>query len=271
MQLEQKGVYLNGSYIVQRVLSKFRQDLQRRVLKDQIESYYSEREWSMGLKKVRDKKSGTLEDIEILLDTGADRSFIQRQLADDLVLPVMNKVDLSVCTIGDKSLKRQQYDVTPLQIWDASEDSHNFHLCKTDFITEKAKQVQLTPGDVEYLQNKNIRLSKMEHTSVNPQVLLGCDQLWPLLSTTNPQHVLPSGLMVIPSKLGYLLSGRQEQSSDKKHSLRKSENFHITRVGALDAEEVDEWDRYWSLDSSGIEDYAGTKCEEKAQVNAKIT
>ncbi|KAK6763593.1 hypothetical protein RB195_024060 [Necator americanus] len=222
-----------------------------------------------GLAKVRNK-SGKLQDIEILLDTGADRSFIQRQLADDLELPITNKVDLSVYTFGDKSPKRQQYDVTPLQIWDALGGSHNLHLCKTDVITEKAKQVQLTSDDLKYLQKKNVRLSKREDTSENPQVLLGCDQLWPLLSTTSPQHMLPSGLMVIPSKLGYLLSGRQERSSDRKHSLRKSENFHIARIGALDAEEVDEWDRYWSLDSSGIEEYGGSKCEEKAQVNAKI-
>ncbi|ETN71549.1 hypothetical protein NECAME_14172 [Necator americanus] len=42
------------------------------------------------------------------------------------------------------------------------------------------------------------------------------------------------------------------------------------RISALDAEEVEEWDRCWSLESSGIEEYAGTKCEEKAQVNAEI-
>ncbi|KAK6760698.1 hypothetical protein RB195_021961 [Necator americanus] len=222
------------------------------------------------LAKVRNKKSGNLQDIEILLDTGADRSFIHGQLADDLELSITNKVDLSVYTFGDKSPKRQKYDVTPLQIWDALGDSHTFHLCKTDVITEKAKQVQLTSEDVEYLQKKNIKLSKKEHTSVNPQVLLGCDQLWPLLSTTNPQHILPSGLMVIPSKLGYLLSGRQERSSEKKYSLRKSGNFHSARISALDAEEVEEWDRYWSLESSGIEEYAGTKCEEKAQINAEI-
>ncbi|ETN83989.1 hypothetical protein NECAME_17300 [Necator americanus] len=44
-----------------------------------------------GIAKVRNEKSGDFQDIEILLDTGADRSFIQKQLADELELPIMNK------------------------------------------------------------------------------------------------------------------------------------------------------------------------------------
>ncbi|EYC20962.1 hypothetical protein Y032_0020g155 [Ancylostoma ceylanicum] len=223
-----------------------------------------------GVAKVRNEKSGKLQDIEILLDTGADRSFILRQLAEDLELPIMDKVDLSVYTFGDKFPKRQQYDVSRLQIWDALGDTHNLHLCKTDTITEKAKQVRLTPEDVEYLQKKSITLSKKEDTPVNPQILLGCDQLWPLLSTTSPQYMLPSGLMVIPSKLGYLLSGRQERSSDKQHQRRKSEDFNMARIGTLDTEDIDKWDHYWSLDSSGIEEFGGAKHEEKAHINTKI-
>ncbi|CAJ0588693.1 unnamed protein product [Cylicocyclus nassatus] len=34
--------------------------------------------------------------------------------------------------------------------------------------------------------------------------------------------------------------------------------------------ELDLWDRYWSLDSAGIEEYTGSKYSEKAKINEKV-
>ncbi|KAK5967135.1 hypothetical protein GCK32_021621 [Trichostrongylus colubriformis] len=219
-----------------------------------------------GTAKVHDKRTKMLKEVEILLDTGADRSFILNQLADELKLPRTNTVELSVYTFGNKTPRHQKCEITELQIWDAQGDSHTLSLHKTDVISAKAKQILLTPEDVEYLHREEIALAQNTRTPVNPQILLGCDQLWPLLHTMNPQHTLPSGLFVIPSKLGYLLSGRQvipeqrkpattrnNDSSDKGNGIH--DNPQSTLINTLDAEEIEQWDRYWSLDTGGIEEF----------------
>ncbi|KHJ93786.1 hypothetical protein OESDEN_06298 [Oesophagostomum dentatum] len=63
----------------------------------------------------------------------------------------------------------------------------------------------------------------------------GCDQLWPLLSTANPQYLLPSA-----------------------------------KVCTIGVEETNQWDRYCSLYSSGIEEYTQLKTAEKAAINDKV-
>ncbi|XGW20487.1 hypothetical protein V3C99_003912, partial [Haemonchus contortus] len=139
---------------------------------------------------------------------------------------------------------------------------------------KKGKQARLTSEDRKYLQQQGITLTKSEKTLTNPQVLLGCDTLWPLLNCTGTLHVLPSGLFAIPSKLGYLLSGKQELCRRKGITDTKvndsGEKTTIAQLNAQEAEELERWDRYWSLDTCGIEEFTGTKNAEKSHVNEKV-
>ncbi|KAK6058168.1 hypothetical protein COOONC_04265 [Cooperia oncophora] len=74
----------------------------------------------------------------------------------------------------------------------------------------KDRQLQLTDKDLAFVSRHNIRISKPTQTVTSkPQVLLGCDQLWGLLEAPLPRYRLPSGLQLIPSQLGYLLTGKQ--------------------------------------------------------------
>uniref|UniRef100_A0A7I4YWU5 SKA2 domain-containing protein n=1 Tax=Haemonchus contortus TaxID=6289 RepID=A0A7I4YWU5_HAECO len=46
-QLEQKGVSLNGSFTIQKILAKFKQSLQRKILQQRFETDHREDDWSM--------------------------------------------------------------------------------------------------------------------------------------------------------------------------------------------------------------------------------
>ncbi|VDK40164.1 unnamed protein product [Cylicostephanus goldi] len=222
-----------------------------------------------GVAKVR-TKSGEMKAIDILLDTGADKSFIKRKLADDLQLPTTGSVELSVFTFGSDIPKKQRYEISPLQIWDEKGNVHDLVLCKTETITEKIKSARLTKPDTEFLRKHNIALCKTEKTEINPDVLLGCDQLWPLLNTSCRQQILPSGLIAIPSKLGYLLTGRQQCGGIMRNMDEAPCRAITTTLSTSEMNELDLWDRYWSLDSAGVEEYTGSKYSEKAKVNEKV-
>lgn len=146
-----------------------------------VESHRSKVLLLTGVAKVRNERTGNLQEVEVLLDTGTDKSFINKQLADELELSVMKTIGLSVYTFGSMAPKHKKFDVFSLTLCDAKGDTHDL-LCQTDVITEKAKRVWLAMEGLEYLERQNIVLSN-GHRSVNPQTLLGCDQLWPILAS----------------------------------------------------------------------------------------
>ncbi|KAL6742393.1 hypothetical protein Aduo_015547 [Ancylostoma duodenale] len=116
----------------------------------------------------------------------------------------------------------------------------------------------------------NIQLSKLSAKGESkPQILLGCDQLWNLLGTPSPRYTLPSGLQLIPSKIGYLLTGRQQPGNQKTAKDNAAQLGMVAMVQALSNEDEDlqRWDKYWTMDSAGICEFTGTKDAEKMAVN----
>ncbi|KAK6765726.1 hypothetical protein RB195_025561 [Necator americanus] len=107
--------------------------------------------------------------------------------------------------------------------------------------------------------------------TITATALLGCDQLWHFLNTALPRHTIPSGLKLIPSKLGYLLTGRQRTAEEqeglanasRKRSMRTPEaseslrllpnNTVFTYTTLPDFEnELSRWDKYWTMDSARV-------------------
>uniref|UniRef100_A0A7I4Y532 Integrase catalytic domain-containing protein n=1 Tax=Haemonchus contortus TaxID=6289 RepID=A0A7I4Y532_HAECO len=71
---------------------------------------------------------------------------------------------------------------------------------------------------------------------------------------------LPSGLQLIPTLFGYIISGRQPlkvETPVKALTILHSEK------------EKDIWDRHWALESSGTDEYSGSTCKELRQINEK--
>lgn len=79
-------------------------------------------------------------------------------------------------------------------------------------ITAANKIAQLSKDDLAFIEARYILLSKA-HDVAAVQFLLGCDQLWRLLDIPLSRYTLPSGLHLIPSKLGYLLTESRLQMS----------------------------------------------------------
>ncbi|KAK5968142.1 hypothetical protein GCK32_013453, partial [Trichostrongylus colubriformis] len=151
-----------------------------------------------------------LEAVHIMLDTGADRSFISNDLADRLHLQNVSSQRLTISTFGSHTPMVKTCGVTVLKLWDAQGVPHSFTVTKIDTVTGSLQRSSLSLEDKRFLCDHDLRLSIHPTTSdIRPQILLGCADLFSLLNNgLAPQYVLPSGLQLIPSRLGYLVAGR---------------------------------------------------------------
>ncbi|KAL6723659.1 hypothetical protein Aduo_018638 [Ancylostoma duodenale] len=206
--------------------------------------------------------------VEILFDTGADQSFINQALAEDLGLTCTEMKEFNMYTFGTRDPVPTTCGVTFLDLWDNKGEKHNVRLYATAVLTAKGKLTYLSQQDLDFIANNKIPLSRVtKRKESKPQILLGCDQLWNLLEVPSPRYTLPSGLLLIPSKLGYLLTGRQQMTAtmDPQPSM-------VTMIQTLTNKEEDlqRWDRHWTMDSAGVCEFTGTKDAEKSAINDKV-
>ncbi|KAK6031354.1 hypothetical protein OSTOST_02496, partial [Ostertagia ostertagi] len=81
-----------------------------------------------GVAQVRDTLRNQWKDVEVLLDTGADESFISTDLADELGLECTTTRKLHVYTFGTVQPKNVVCNVTTLELWDKYGIKHKMHL-----------------------------------------------------------------------------------------------------------------------------------------------
>ncbi|VDK45702.1 unnamed protein product, partial [Cylicostephanus goldi] len=204
---------------------------------------------------------GEAREVVVLLDTGSELSFIEEQLAEELNLPVVGTTSLELNTFGTPATKIKTCAITRLTLMDRNGTKHSVQLYKNDYITSAVQQASLNKEDLQFIRKGKYRLSMpIEEGEVKPQILLGCDYLWNFIES-GMKLSLPSGLQLIPTKLGYIISGRQSQSSQRPA-------ITCTLQGSETEKEI--WDRYWSLESTGTEEFTGTQQTELQKINEKV-
>ncbi|KAK5968371.1 hypothetical protein GCK32_022865 [Trichostrongylus colubriformis] len=164
------------------------------------------------------------EPIYVLLDTGSDHSFIEDELVGQLKLQDVGSEELTITTFS--STKRMENcRITFLQILDQNGAPHTYKVTRVPKITETQQQYKLTGPDRRYLFEKSITLPIDSSVSnVGPQVLFDCAGLFSLLEggfTT--QLALSSELQVVPSRLGYLVTGRMQND---KMTMKLCNSLH---------------------------------------------
>ncbi|KHJ89034.1 integrase core domain protein [Oesophagostomum dentatum] len=223
-----------------------------------------------GIARIRNERLNKWQNVEILFDTGADQSFISEELATELGLETSERINFLVYTFCNSKPQRTMSGLIKLSIWDSDGGKHEVELYTAPLLIGKESTAQLTDADIAYIRRHRIPLSRtsQRHTS-NPQILLGCDQLWTLLESPKPRHTLPSGMQLIPSKLGYLLAGKQSFSTQPKRKRHRTPSVNVN-IALNFEEELDRWDNFWSFDSAGVGEFGGSQDAEKAAVNEKV-
>uniref|UniRef100_A0A7I5E549 CCHC-type domain-containing protein n=1 Tax=Haemonchus contortus TaxID=6289 RepID=A0A7I5E549_HAECO len=183
--------------------------------------YPSEVQVLVGQARVLNPTTAELEEIYVMLDTGADRSFITDDLADRLQLKVVSATRLEINTFGSRKPMKKTYTNTVLRMWDMEGTEHEFTVTCIDTITTPLKRSSLSTEDKKFLTENNIHVSiDPSIKKLQPAVLLGCADLFSVLDVgLKTEYTLPSGLKLIPSRLGYLITGRNSAQRNGTHEF----------------------------------------------------
>ncbi|KAK6019818.1 zinc knuckle [Ostertagia ostertagi] len=160
----------------------------------------------VGQARVWNVRRQEFEDVHIMLDTGANRSFITNDYAEHLGLEKTGQLQLIIHTFGDSSPNEQSCEKAQVEIEDRQGVRHKFELAKIDFIMGDLQRTPLSELDRQYLQRHNIKLSiSPQILTLQTPILLGCGDLFSLFDHGfGYEHILPSGIRLLRSKLGYL-------------------------------------------------------------------
>ncbi|KHJ93420.1 hypothetical protein OESDEN_06675 [Oesophagostomum dentatum] len=195
------------------------------------------------------------------MDTGSGLSFVDAKLVDELQLKVEGKTTLRLKTFGTKVAKEEEHRVVEVCMIDREGITHKCQLFDSPVIACKVNKPQLTAEDLQYIKENSIQLSTLPDDYNKPRILLGCDHLWEMVE--GGKHRLPSGLHLINTKFGYMVSGK------KKPSSAEEENPAVLQT-ETSQEKQDIWDNYWKMESSGTNEYTGTEKDEKNMTDEKV-
>nr|CDJ97433.1 Protein of unknown function DUF1759 and Zinc finger domain containing protein [Haemonchus contortus] len=193
--------------------------------------------------------------VRILMDTGSELSFIDSTLVDELELPIKGKTTLRLKTFGTESAKESQHRIVIVNLVDIQGERHTCELLDSPMIATTRSCHELTQEDVTFIKQRGFSLSSSPDDQSQAQILLGCDHLWEMME--GKECKLPSGMHVIDTKFGHMVSGRQ--TTQKPEGDCNVQQLH---------EEVALWDNYWRMESSGIDEYTSPeKCGKRLTRN----
>ena len=218
----------------------------------------------------------------VLLDSASQRTFMTNKLAQRLRLPSEHKEYLSVSTFGAvKSTNIETYVVNfKVKIKDGSYLLLSANVLKQ--ITDGIQRSPLLQKDIEFLRfiPQNELADQIPNTteSLDVDILIGSDFFWDIVG--GDKIVLPSGMFMLPSKFGYIVTGKcpdsQRLQSENAHTL-----FVTTGVNPIVSElslqccvslpivslpiiNKPHLENLWSLELIGIKDPLSTESDDEA-------
>uniref|UniRef100_A0A183FAG8 DUF1758 domain-containing protein n=1 Tax=Heligmosomoides polygyrus TaxID=6339 RepID=A0A183FAG8_HELPZ len=197
---------------------------------------------------VHDPQNNVLKKIPILLDTGAEISFIHTDLVEQLNLSTSDPVMLRLHTFGSEQVQEKSCKRVRLEAWDTDGEPISLELFTHNILTKPFATPPIRDEDIKFAQSLNPPIQlQSQKSAVKPMILLGCDQLWSLVRNDQNHITLPSGLHVIPTRLGHLVTGQLCNTCPKHYE---------NELESTEDDKEDSWERFWTLDSAGTEEFS---------------
>ncbi|VDL83136.1 unnamed protein product, partial [Nippostrongylus brasiliensis] len=135
---------------------------------------------------ILDPSTRKLRKIPALLDSGAECSFIDQRLADELNLPSMSNTTLRVRTFGAHNDLECQTRKVPLDIWDNEGEPCRLQLLTHNILTSSLRTPPILEEDATFIRQNQLQVHVVSKRKAKPQILLGSDQLWQLIHADKP-------------------------------------------------------------------------------------
>ena len=160
--------------------------------------------------KVRKPSSDRILPVHLIFDSGSHLSFITSALAHRLELPKMGQVNLSVSTFASEGYRRMDSATADIEIFLKNGSIKPVSVNVLPKLTGEVVREPLSTSNAEFLS----KLPPYDLADIVPycsdcflpEILIGIDHFWDFM--TQMDHLqLPSGLWLVPSTIGLLLSG----------------------------------------------------------------
>ncbi|KAL1448248.1 hypothetical protein WDU94_001886 [Cyamophila willieti] len=196
--------------------------------------------------KLLDPFEGKSKDVRVLIDTGSQRSYIVKQVAQELGYKPIDTVSVRHALFGGGVTKAVDHNVYRLKVSSVVSDYRcNFEVMDQDKI---CTSVPIVPSGswMQELAEQNIQLSD-NSTRQEVDILIGSDtaaKMW-----TGRMHKLECGLVAMETHMGWTLSGKIPSESISSQNDRKTIAAIVTSLYVREACISD----LWSLDVLGIQ------------------
>ena len=182
--------------------------------------------------------------IRVLLDSGSQRSYIRKNIAESLGLQGPSEV-LSVATLGgeiseSKKFQKVRFTLSPIR-------GHPTEAAEMEALTLSKICNPLGPVKLNLLNNPHLQgltlADSYPRNSVQVDVLIGADHYYSFVTGICKRGKNPESLVAVESHFGWILTGPVDSYSKHTSSmLTMTENNEITTSLR----------RFWELESIGI-------------------
>ncbi|KIH62853.1 Tho complex subunit THP2 [Ancylostoma duodenale] len=107
---------------------------------------------------IRNPNTKELMQVDVLIDTGAEISFIDNALAECLHLPVIEEKQIRLHTFGSKEIQTRKCRLVKMNIWDSEGKQHVLKLLTHDVLTQAFKPPKVSNTDIDFLRSLNLSI-----------------------------------------------------------------------------------------------------------------
>ncbi|KAL6735613.1 hypothetical protein Aduo_006035 [Ancylostoma duodenale] len=203
--------------------------------------------------KAVNEKTGTIEKVSILLDTGSQHSYIREDTAVRLNLPLSRFKTCNVMTFGGQS-SAEKSARTRVTLVDIEENQVTIHLCTRKMITTVCSHniIPHTP-----LQRHASSVIKEE---ISIDILLGIDYYWKIVDH-NATENFGNGLITINTRFGPVTSGYTRLPRNHVLITKETRDEEYSSTDTI-------LSKLWDLETIGIHDDPNPSADQRE--NEKI-
>ena len=220
---------------------------------------------------VTNPESGSSDEVKIraLFDTGAQRSYVSKRVADKLGLETVQTDNLVIATFGAEKQRVKAVNLVKLTV---RKEETNFERNMNVYAVPKICS-ELKSQDIESVKKRYPHLNgiefadhKAEDGVMEIDLLIGSDYMWDFLNdeTIRGESGQP---VAISTKVGWLLSGPVEAQLKERPSSINFQSTHVLRVASESPKE--DLDKLWDFDSVGIRERGSVQEEFEQNINFK--
>ena len=206
-------------------------------------------------------------DANILLDEGAQRSFITTDLANQLGVMSSQTEEIALSAFGAQTSARRHLPLATVYIITRTGEQIPLQVL---VVEEIATPLQIPPrqhiNDMPHLKNLTLAHPITAQEDFRISLLIGADHYWDIVED---EVIRGQGPTAVASKLGYLLSWPLPTPSRPSNTLvNLLQTVRSTKRTELDLE------RFWSLESIGITPPSRTENQQdflENYINTSIT